>query len=408
MKTLSIMLFALLIAGCSTIKTNKLVTIPMEAHVNNPTEITASQLGRSIRYIPLETTDSTTLVGANPVVRIYGDKLIVSSDKQKIKVFNAQTGKYLNSIGELSRGNRGSISLSVYYINPYNGEIYVDAQQTNERHVYTLDGTYQRKVSLPKTATDGLLRISATPEMIDNRTFITSTDNSMGGTEALLNLYKENDTIATVVPRREVTPKIDFSEIASISIIKDATDDHGTIASLGGISISLKSKEQVTLYPGERLLWRSGDDVYFKENFTDTVYRVLRDTIIPVVAFDMGKYSVSYPSRYNPELAPRHTYISQILENEDIMFFEWLFDGAKMGVYDKASGKVTSAKFDDRISDDINDFISFNVHTTTPKGDFIALLDPLRIVAWAEENPTKKNQLPDLKEDDNIVIAIIE
>lgn len=408
-KVITTLCVAALMIGCAS-KTEQHgpLTIKMEEYVDNTTQIKASQLGKSIRYVALETSDSATLVGANPKIKLYEDKLVVSSDKQLIKVFDAKTGKYINSIGELSRGNRGSLSLGSYTINPYNGEVYVIAQQPNEYHAYDIMGKYLRKITFPKLK-GNIFRSAVYMEMLDQQTFVSHISNSMGGAKALLSIYQDRDTVAFDIPRPGADSTIGPDQIKSIAILKSETAAKAYGSASGDVMlISTSDLNQIPIFSDERNLWRTDNKVYFKEPYMDTVYQVFKDSITPVIYFDMGKYAVNYDDRFIIEEAKKHTSVSKLLGNNDVLYFEWSYNGAKAGLYDRESGMVTTANLADGIADDLNEFLPLTIHTTTPSGAFISLFEPLKVVEWAENNPSKKNQIPNLKEDDNIVVAIIE
>ena len=58
---------------------------------------------KEVSYVLLETTDSS-LIGDRPYVRLLKDKILVSSQGQPLKMFDAQTGKFISTVGMIGQG----------------------------------------------------------------------------------------------------------------------------------------------------------------------------------------------------------------------------------------------------------------------------------------------------------------
>ena len=69
------------------------------------TELKISQLGKQIRYIPLETTDSS-LIGNSYSIKPSKARIFVSTIGRCLS-FDQQTGKYLGSIGHKGEDPKG-------------------------------------------------------------------------------------------------------------------------------------------------------------------------------------------------------------------------------------------------------------------------------------------------------------
>ena len=89
------------LAGCTNqgSRNDILNTINVLSAWENPVKLTCSQLGKSIRYVPLETTDSS-LIGDNYNVHLLKNHILVRTDNRAL-LFDKETGKYLRQIGHL-------------------------------------------------------------------------------------------------------------------------------------------------------------------------------------------------------------------------------------------------------------------------------------------------------------------
>lgn len=409
MKQIILMLIVAFCVSCAGEGGGQLKSINLEPVINDTTQIPASKLGKSIRYVALETGDSTTLISANPVVRQWRDKILVGSSKSVVKVFDAKTGKYLNSVGEVSRGPRGNSIPESFYVHPENGNIYMNSIGDNsEKQVWDINGNMLRKVRFPKIVNRKWVS-HLMPQAIDDQgRFMVPIPVSCGMNDLCsLALFKEGDTVATRIIKQRDSVNIGISNIVSVSIMGIGATHMGSISQSGMFMVETKDVK-FWEFGNDQFVWRHNDKVYFKQQYKDTVYQVIDTVIKPVLHFNMGKYAYNYKERFNKELdAQKLSSVTHVYENDDVMLLEWSM-GANIGVYNKADGTIVAGKQKNGISDDINNFVPLTIHTMNDKGQFLAIVDPLRVVEWNEANPDKKSPLPDIDENANIVIAIIE
>ena len=85
----------LALGACSTTsqKNEAQGQIDILSAFENPTELKVSHLGKNIRYVPLETTDSS-LIGQMYGIKLLDDKILVTSGANCL-LFDKQTGKFL-------------------------------------------------------------------------------------------------------------------------------------------------------------------------------------------------------------------------------------------------------------------------------------------------------------------------
>lgn len=151
MKRLIYYSIALLCSGlfsCSEPKqaNDDLDVIPIEAAFANPSELKASEYFQKVRYVRLETSDSC-LIGANPTVRISGDKLIVNSGRRQYYAFDKETGRFITSLGHIGNDPQGALNLDGW-INDASGRIYFLAGN-NKFVEYDLEGNFQGRIAYP-------------------------------------------------------------------------------------------------------------------------------------------------------------------------------------------------------------------------------------------------------------------
>ena len=76
----------------------------------NLTELKVSHLGKNIRYVPLETTDSSVYFGNKGV--LLEDKILVSMDARSERhcfLFDRQSGKFIREIAQFGEGPKDYI-----------------------------------------------------------------------------------------------------------------------------------------------------------------------------------------------------------------------------------------------------------------------------------------------------------
>ena len=121
----------------------------------NLTELKVSHLGKNIRYVPLETTDSS-LIGSGCKIKLLGDKIVASygnRGESHCFLFDRETGKFLREIGHKGNDPRGYNS-PIGYVHPVSGDIYFQ-KQPNKLIKYNQDGEFLGEVELPGRLNNG-------------------------------------------------------------------------------------------------------------------------------------------------------------------------------------------------------------------------------------------------------------
>ena len=80
--------------------------INVGAAMNALGKITAQTISSNVRYVALETNDSS-LVGEMPDMRVLEHAILVSSVNQCLKLFDRSTGKFIRDIGHVGTDPQG-------------------------------------------------------------------------------------------------------------------------------------------------------------------------------------------------------------------------------------------------------------------------------------------------------------
>lgn len=80
--------------------------ISVGAAMNALGKITAQTISSNVRYVALETNDSS-LVGEMPDMQVLEHAILVSSVNQCLKLFDRSTGKFIRDIGHVGTDPQG-------------------------------------------------------------------------------------------------------------------------------------------------------------------------------------------------------------------------------------------------------------------------------------------------------------
>lgn len=140
----------LLLASCNGAQqTSEVDLIDIAGGMEKLTELKVSDLGKTIRYIPLETTDSC-LIGDFPNIKLLDDKIMVYNGKQCL-LFDKETGKFICSVGH--RGDDPeAYSSTCGYLNPKNQLLYFN-RDPNQLVKYDQKGNFAGVITIPSPET---------------------------------------------------------------------------------------------------------------------------------------------------------------------------------------------------------------------------------------------------------------
>ena len=142
-----IMLLAMMWSACSSGQGEKTQgVIDVSSAFENLTELKVSQLGKNVRYVPLETTDES-LIGATAALYLLKDKILVVTEG-KCMSFDKTTGKYLGNIGHAGDDPKG-YTYATCYVNPKDETLHFFRMQGKKFLQYNDDGEYIGEVPTP-------------------------------------------------------------------------------------------------------------------------------------------------------------------------------------------------------------------------------------------------------------------
>ncbi|MDR0891438.1 MAG: DUF4934 domain-containing protein [Mediterranea sp.] len=377
-----------------------------------------SDMGSEITYVPLETTENS-LISKYPHVAIWKDRIVVTSNKQPLLVFDKKSGHFLNQIGHLG-DSPGSIQSDgwggmPFWIDQANGNVYLWSVGYQGLVRYSIDGEYlgtckldvalQKKLYLPACA----LSISGDTVHVhqkegkENSFYICSFD---GQTGCLI------DTIPSSVP------------LVALGDVQEVGYWYNSYLAGGGVgtfTLYYKNGERYRYSSTAPTLWEYKGKQYFKEAFVDTIYTIASSALIPDKILDLGKWTWPIEERFRSEGSDSRIYINYAYENDLGIYFH-LHTGyyentnAKnlpfCAFYNKWTGEtmVLSGK---TIPDDIDNFLSISIRNVSSEGEWIGLLEASDIVERLhndeQEMPSSLRRIfESLTDDSNPVVVIVK
>ena len=402
---------ALLLTACSTTPQSgkQEGQIDIVPAFENQTELKVSHLGKNIRYVPLETNDSS-LIGGTYGIKLQDDMVVVTTSGNCL-LFDKHTGKFLRKIGSKGQGPKEYLD-NIPYIHPETGDIYFN--RTPEKMIrFNRQGEFLGELELPFQWDEGCYL-----SFQGNQVF------------AHLALWKDKlyrfDTDGTaldsiVLPANREADFKDIKQPISIAGPLGVQLGSGLFATNGMFLIQYKSGERQDILPVHHpSIYTYGDEMRFHEAYNDTVYAIEEGLLTPRWIFRTGEYH--FPRELYGDVAEseKRMVVTYVGETEELLFFEcakgW-FAPKKVelcnGIYRKKTGTVMIGKRNEGFLDDLTLFIPFKPLTHSAQGEFAGALNIEDIQKWTEEHPDIKLEgalapLKDLADDANPVVVIVE
>lgn len=401
----------LIFAACNENKTaeGELTVIPVGAAFEAPQALKASECFKQISYITLETNDSC-LIGRSPSVKILHDKLLVTTAQNQSYLFDKATGRFLMPVGHVGNDPGGYSDVRGCWLDHPNNRIYFNGWN-GEQVIYNGDGSYSGKLKSPVEAT--VFPANTVINYLDDKTFVAH--STAGGSDPdRVTVFRDSTIINQFLPSG--TDTISFgvnpNDIESLSVV--FSKGFGA----GMIFISYKN-ENAGAYPmGDSFFWHQGKDLFFKEQYNDTIYQVTAEALVPVRRFDLGTYHWDAKDRFNKEKT--HTiYPTDLLEGKDVFIFRFITDLHKNRMiynafYNKKTGTVKVSGYNEAFENDLDGFLPIQPEFVSPDGEFAQIVSADQIVSWFEENADKRDlpaeiaALKEVGEEDNPVVMIMK
>ena len=389
-----------------------------------------SQLGKTVRYLPLQTTDSC-LVGDHPGATIIGPYVIVRSQAMFLSFlhcFDKETGRFICSIGHRGDDPEGYWSPRFYH-NPGNGLLYFK-RLPGQLQRYDPQGRYRGKAQVPA----GADIMDAGFAFADSLVYGYLADSS---NRLFLSTFTEDGTMRDSLPLPALCKEKRRDEDVLIAGKRSLGNAIGTV------SYSLCKDGSLLCEMDPMIpLWQCGDGIRLQMGFNDTLYTWRGHEVRPSIVFHFGPWTLDAEA-YRQSKSRDKLALAGVYETDDKLYFqcvnnlfEFLIDeGQKFhqeiqnaasgvirksdikhpdilqGIYDKHTGQTLMGE-GTALEDDINGFLPFTLQTVTAD-EYVSTIPAEKVVEWMEAHPdeAQKNSaltpLRGVKAEDNPVVVIV-
>lgn len=373
-----------------------------------------SDLGNTVRYVPLETSDSCLLTGHRRVT--VNDQYILNGTQDILYSFDKETGQFIVAIGHRGEDPQGYQNAAPFY-NEYNDLLYFKKHR-DRLQKYDVHGRYAGQARIPASI---------------------QTPVSFQFSDSLIMGYHDSPPYR---PNRRLLSIFTESGILLDSVLRpyplrfppeDTPGDIVGIRRVGGALLSYTMQADGTLFMDVQSftpLWRCGKDIRLKEGFNDTVFTLDKEyDLRPAYIFNRGKWAMKTEDWQKGKSRDKLVNL-EVLETPKKLFFQDVSDlyeamreaqrqpagsGFRLfnGIYDKQSGQVRMALAEGGIVDDLAEGPSFeNLCGVSTQGEFIGIIQAHKVVSWLEEHPEAKDNpklapLLEVQEEDNPVMVIV-
>lgn len=394
--------------------TSALAIIDIASGIEHLTTLKASDIVTDIQYIPLETNDNC-LVSGSPSIQVFNNKIVITSRKDCF-LFNKEDGKFICSVGHVGNDPEGYRSAQCW-IDEITGIFYFKGWK-NELIKYDQNGKFLGKITLPKEPepTDSPSHFIFSDSLIIGRY-----SNMTGYDIRSLAFFSQNGQLIDTIPSLISITPMSISDIASISILKGdkAHEQYGNVTQTGIVLVEYKNDKKSLSTPANPVLWKNKKNICFKPDFVDTIYTIEGTKIKPYLTYNTGKYHCPETERHNTSNIKDYIAILLTIENEHNIFFQFVKDLYNQpilynGLYDKKNKTTKIAAGDQKITDDITNFMPIQpIKSNNNGGEYISIIQASDALSWLEEHPRETTNkqveaLKLLKEDDNPIIVIMK
>jgi len=408
LKAVAITAIATFLFSCNSGKSGKgSMIIDVEKAVGKGSVEKLSDYVKDIRYIPLETTDSSLLGDISDIC--FENGLIYVSDRNDCcKIFD-ESGKFIRSIKHIGRGPEEYIGLLDISINTDNGNI-MALSINGEVVEYTKDGIFVRKI--PKAF-------------------------KKGGPYSFIPLNKRIFCINCFVYNKDKNPEsISYIFDDSLNVLNSFSSTSGTCKK------SSVSSAVAVIYIDPFDTYKFGDEFFVTQGSNDTIYKIAENfKLAPRYIVNLGKYKDESVRNMLPQETNDLSVITKypvMYETNDFLFMKFdlhalapeSFDREHnikipginpvekntqaCGIYDKKREKFIFLKQPIKgklgLMDDIKYGPVFWPCYSTSRGELITYFDAVDLISIAEnEGGTYKGIseiVGNLHENDNPVIVI--
>ena len=297
-KITSLLLSAIIIASCSSKQTESNIIRVDDA---KQTRLNLSDYVVSLEYVPLETKQEC-LIDRFPSFVVLNEYIIATTQRQCF-LFD-RSGKFIREIGSVGRGpDEYSSTLGREAINEKKQTVLM--QGWDKRIEYSFNGN----------VTGSFLRVpetSSTTAYASDNILVQGVLNYRGNAINQL-VFTDQEKIVDSIPNYQFFKSLDSN-------------------SSGG-------------FGGEFNFYRYHDDLYYKNMFNDTIFRIKDMKLHPVWVFDMGNYhlprSIMANINTSREEIIKYNWMQNVFEADPFILFSLTRErGDSTFVYDKHKSQV--------------------------------------------------------------------
>ena len=396
-------LILILISCTNQVKDNEFSnSIDIEMGLENLTTLKVSDFGKTIRFIPLETTEEC-LIGNNPTVKVLKNHIVVEVNRRCL-LFDKKDGSFISEIGHTGQDPEA-------FSNPASWtdekEDFLYFSQFDKLIKYDMKGNFAGKTEISKPPGLATSYLFTDKEIIGYYGGMTTVNYNLAffSKEGVV-----QDSLTLLASKLEdATPE----NIANLNVKRLP----GTKA--GFIIINYKNGNRQLIIADAVALWKNNGKARFREIFIDTIYTVTNRELIPSIAFKTGKWHWPAKESHVENNSNERIFISGVSENDNFVFFQCIkgfyTDEPVVynGLYNKKERITKMEKNNDAIQDDLTGFMPFKPISISSSGEFVNFIDAYTIMEWVAEHPEVKDNaqlsfLKDFNDERNPVVILVE
>lgn len=387
--------------------------IDVEEAFHNRKNITLTDLGEQVRYIPLETTDSSVVAVSSLTAMAVTDKFIlIGASSVPITVFDKENGRYVGQVGQIGNGPEEYPHGTNFMADPITQTIYVRISPTKYQS-YDAKGKFLKTVSWEESARGTIVA----PYFMGDKFF------------TYVNLPSEHTTVFSYSYDGAGGEKSD-----SLPVKGDNKFPGGKpklvlplvgAEVLGGKTYLMQFENNKWTYghQNNNAYWHLHGELRMKDTFNDTIFAMKDDFRHPVpeIVFHMGKWG-GFERYEEAGVMTDKLIVTRVMETEHVVYFNlfqnmydvdsWLKGRnslAYAGVYNKATG-VTKIQESAGIENSLEGLPRFSVYNVSTAGELVVCYQTETLIEAREKMLSEEQPewLKQLQEDDNPVILLIK
>ncbi|MEQ8339161.1 MAG: 6-bladed beta-propeller [Cyclobacteriaceae bacterium] len=373
LKSLLLVLCVPILSNCGFEETERIRVIDVTKVLYQPREISLSHLASDVEYIQLETTENSLI---NKRLRLFANEdNIVAISYRQILVFERKTGRFLREISNYGR-NPGSY-MSTIDVLPFEEETNtIYARGNSKKLEFSLKGDLKNEIVTPEN--------SFTTAKINDENYVGYALNYNGNEKVKLVIFDSLGNVIQTFPNYLVAPK----------------------------------SKSIHVYKPNGWFYKYNSQLYFCEQFNDTLFHITAEGISPRYVLSRGKFSPPYNKQTVGFPMSEYFMYNHIYESERFLFYTFDFEKEKhTAVFDKSNMEVMVGDYSQSdgsgFTNDMAGFFPMKISSINNNNELIGFLEAHEIIQWFDDNPQLVKELPKelrtyqkMSESDNPVVII--